>query len=261
MRIVRFSKGTLVKYGILEDNTIRSLAKDPFLSFQTDTNYVFDGESNSLEEVKLLEPCLPSKIVCLGVNYRSHAKEMSSTLPPNPLMFLKPSTAVIGPDQPIRLPLNYKRVDYEGELGVIIGKKTKLVLKEDAKKYVLGYTCFNDVTERQFQKDDVQWTRAKGFDTFAPLGPWIATEIDAEDLLLETYLNGMLRQSARTSDLIFGISTLISFISGVMTLLPGDVIATGTPSGISPMKPGDVVEVRIEKIGTLRNKVSTGTAL
>ena len=255
MRIVRFMVSNSIKYGILEDKVIHSLAQDPFSNFTSKTEYIFDGESYSLEKVKLREPCLPSKIVCLGVNYRTHAQEMSSTPPPNPLMFLKPSTAVVGPDDPIVLPSHYKRVDYEGELGVVIGKRAKCVSSEGAKEYILGYTCFNDVTERQFQKDDVQWTRAKGFDTFAPMGPWIETEINADDLLLETYLNGQLRQSARTSELIFGISTLISFISGVMTLLPGDVIATGTPSGIAPMKPGDVVEVRIENIGTLRNKV------
>jgi 2-keto-4-pentenoate hydratase/2-oxohepta-3-ene-1,7-dioic acid hydratase in catechol pathway len=256
MRIVRFSDGSVVKFGVLENNLIRGLADSPFASLENNAGYKFDGSYFILDKVKLLAPSLPSKIVCLGVNYRTHAKEMSSTPPPNPLIFIKPSTAVIGPDDSIHLPFRYQRVDYEGELGVVIGKKAKLISAEESSKYILGYTCFNDVTERQFQKDDGQWTRAKGFDTFAPMGPWIETDIDASDLQLETYLNGQLRQQSRTSELIFGIPAIISFITGVMTLLPGDVIATGTPAGIAPMKAGDVVEIKIEKIGTLRNKVT-----
>jgi 2-keto-4-pentenoate hydratase/2-oxohepta-3-ene-1,7-dioic acid hydratase in catechol pathway len=255
MRIVRFSAGKETNYGVLIDGTIRTLGDDPFSSFGNNSGYKFCGTSFLLEKVKLLAPCTPSKIVCLGVNYRTHAKEMSSTPPPNPLIFIKPSTAVIGPEEPIMLPFAYKRVDYEGELAVVIGRKARLVSARDSSKYVLGYTCFNDVTERQFQKDDVQWTRAKGFDTFAPVGPWIETEIEANDLQLETYLNGELRQKARTSELIFGIPAVISFISGIMTLLPGDIIATGTPAGIAPMNSGDIIEVKIEKIGTLRNNV------
>jgi len=172
-----------------------------------------------------------------------------------PLIFLKPSTAVIGPDDKIILPRTSRRVDYEGELAAVIGREAKDVPQNQAKDYVLGYTCFDDVSERYFQKEDGQWTRAKSFDTFAPMGPWIETEIDPNDLKLETYLNGELRQSARTSDLIFGIAELVSFISSVMTLLPGDVIASGTTSGIGRMNPGDIVEVRIEKIGNLRNFV------
>jgi 2-keto-4-pentenoate hydratase/2-oxohepta-3-ene-1,7-dioic acid hydratase in catechol pathway len=172
-----------------------------------------------------------------------------------PLIFLKPSTAVIGPDDEIILPKLSKRVDYEGELGVVIGRKAKDVPQDRAKDYVLGYTCVNDVSERYAQKEDGQWTRAKGYDTFAPIGPWVETDVVPDDLRVETYLNGELRQSARTGDLIFSVAELISFISGVMTLLPGDIIATGTPSGIGRMNPGDIVEVRIEGIGTLRNFV------
>jgi 2-keto-4-pentenoate hydratase/2-oxohepta-3-ene-1,7-dioic acid hydratase in catechol pathway len=256
MRIVRFSGGDTIKYGIVKDNLIHSLAEDPFTFFESQTAPVFDGQTYPLNEVKLLAPCEPSKIVCLGVNYRPHAEEMNHVLPASPLIFLKPSTAVIGHDEPIILPHNWKRVDYECELGVVIGKKAKNVAEENAHQYILGYTCFNDVTERHLQQEDGQWTRAKGFDTFAPLGPWIETGIDPDDLKLETYLNGKVCQSARTSELIFGISRLVNFISGVMTLLPGDVIATGTPAGISSMKPGDVVEIRIEKIGVLRNPIA-----
>jgi 2-keto-4-pentenoate hydratase/2-oxohepta-3-ene-1,7-dioic acid hydratase in catechol pathway len=194
-------------------------------------------------------------VVCVGLNYRSHAEETKLPIPEVPLIFLKPSTAVIGPDEQIVLPLFSRRVDYEGELAVVIGKRAKDLAEDEVKGYIIGYTCFNDVSERHVQKEDGQWTRAKGYDTFAPLGPCIETEIDPDDVKLETYLNGELCQCARTSDLIFGIPSLISFISRVMTLLPGDVIATGTPSGIGRMNPGDVIEVKIENVGTLRNSV------
>jgi 2-keto-4-pentenoate hydratase/2-oxohepta-3-ene-1,7-dioic acid hydratase in catechol pathway len=191
----------------------------------------------------------------VGLNYRSHIEESKSALPSIPLIFLKPSTAAIGPDDKIILPRVSKRVDYEGELGVVIGKEARSVSEDKAKEYVIGYTCFNDVSDRIAQKEDSQPTRGKGYDTFAPFGPWIETEVDPEDLKLETYLNGELRQSGTMRDLVFDVPKLVSFISSVMTLLPGDVIATGTPSGVGQMNPGDVVEVRIEKIGTLRNSV------
>jgi 2-keto-4-pentenoate hydratase/2-oxohepta-3-ene-1,7-dioic acid hydratase in catechol pathway len=255
MRIVRFSTGTQIKYGILKGNLIQSLTKDPYSSFAAKEGFQLDGKTYPLSEAKLLAPCFPSKVVCFGVNYQDHAQEMHDKPPRAPLIFIKPSTAVIGPDAPIVLPRGWKRVDYEGELAIVIGKRAKYVSEEQAREYVIGYTCFNDVTERFLQKEDGQWTRAKSFDTFAPMGPWIETEVDPDDLKLETFLNGGVRQSGRTSDLIFGISKLVSFVSGVMTLLPGDAIASGTPAGIAPMKPGDVVEIKIEKIGTLRNPV------
>ena len=256
MRIVRFVAQGRAKYGLLAQNTISGLRGSPFTHFQhLSSPSIVDGSTCKLDEVRLLAPCLPSKIVCLGLNYRSHVEEMKLPMPSVPLIFLKPSTTIIDPDDKIVLPRGWKRVDYEGELGVVIGKRAKDVPEEEAKEYVLGYTCFNDVSDRHAQAEDGQWTRAKGYDTFAPIGPWIETEANPDNLKLETYLNGELRQSASTSDLIFGISKLISFISGVMTLLPGDIIATGTPSGVGPMNPGDVVEVRIDKIGTLRNLV------
>lgn len=256
MRIVRFSIQGMIHYGTLEDDLINGFRGSPF-PYPTSQVIPFepDGSSYKPAEVKLLAPCLPSKIVCLGLNYRSHAEEFKREIPPAPLIFLKPSTAVIGPDAGIVLPRLSTRVDYEGELGVVIGKNAKDIPEDKAIEYVFGYTCFNDVTERHIQKEDGQWTRAKGFDTFAPIGPCIETGLDPGDLRLETYLNGEPRQSGRTSDLIFGISKLISFISSIMTLLPGDVIATGTPAGIGRMNPGDVVEIKIEKIGTLRNFV------
>lgn len=253
---MRFAARRKVKYGTLEGDIIRSLRGSPFACFKGPGSLlVFDGDSYELGEVRLLAPCLPSKIVGLGLNYRSHAKETKLPIPVVPLIFLKPSTAVVGPGDEIILPRFSRRVDYEGELGAIMGRKAKDVPKDRAKDYILGYTCVNDVSERYAQKEDGQWTRAKGFDTFAPMGPWIETEVAPDDLKLETYLNGKLRQSACTRDLIFGVDDLISFISGVMTLLPGDIIATGTPSGIGRMNPGDIVEVRIDKIGTLRNFV------
>jgi len=256
MRIVRFVAQGRAKYGILDRNIIRGLRGSPFSHFQhISSPSILDGSNYNLDEVRLLPPCLPSKIVCLGLNYRSHIEEMKLPMPSVPLIFLKPSTAVIGPGDKIILPPGWERVDFEGELGVVIGKKAKDVPEERAKEYILGYTCFNDVSDRNAQAADGQWTRAKGYDTFAPIGPWIETEVNPSNLKLETYLNGELRQSASTSDLLFGISKLISFVSSIMTLLPGDVIATGTPSGVGPMKPGDVVEVRIEKIGTLKNFV------
>jgi len=257
LKIVRFVTQGRIKYGVLEGaNTIQGLRGSPFAHFEGyGSPFRLDGSAYKQDEVKLIAPCLPSKIVCLGLNYRRHAEETQMPLPTVPLIFLKPSTAVIGPDDKIILPRDSKRVDYEGELGVVIGRKAKDVPKDKAKEYILGYTCVNDVSERHIQQTDGQWTRAKGYDTFAPVGPWIETKVAPDNLKLETYLNGELRQSARTGELVFGVGELVSFISGVMTLLPGDIIATGTPSGIGRMSPGDVVEVRIEKIGALRNFV------
>ncbi len=257
MRIVRFEAEGGSGYGVLEENAIRGLRGSPFTDSGVGGGSLgFDGKTYDAGKVKLLAPCNPSKLVCLGVNYRSHAEETGLPLPGLPLIFLKPSTAVIGPEENIVLPqLPKRRVDYEAELGVVIGRRAKDVAKEKVDEYVLGYTCVNDVSERYAQRDDGQWTRAKSFDTFAPIGPWIETDIRRDDLKIESYLNGEVRQSGRTSDLIFSVAELVSFISGIMTLLPGDVIATGTPSGIGRMNPGDVIEIRIEGIGTLRNFV------
>jgi 2-keto-4-pentenoate hydratase/2-oxohepta-3-ene-1,7-dioic acid hydratase in catechol pathway len=257
LRFVRFAARGRARYGILEGDAVRSFRGSPFARFEkAAVSIPYDGNTYELESLKLLAPCHPSKIVALGLNYRSHAEETKLPIPPNPLIFIKPSTTVIGPDDEIVLPpLAKRRVDYEGELGVVIGRKAKDVPQERAKDYILGYTCVNDVSERYAQRDDGQWTRSKSYDTFAPIGPCIQTEADPDDLQLETSLNGEVRQSARTSDLIFGVAELVAYISSVMTLLPGDIISTGTPSGIGRMSPGDVVEVTIERIGTLRNPV------
>ena len=207
-----------------------------------------------MEDVELLAPCCPSKIVCVGLNYVEHAKELKMKLPEEPILFLKPPSAVIGPGTEIIVPKSSERVDYEGELGVVIGKRCKAIAADEAKKHILGYTCFNDVTARDLQQKDGQWTRAKSFDTFAPFGPWIAS-IDPSDADINTRVNGQIRQSSNTADLIFGVPSLIEFISNVMTLEPGDVIATGTPPGVGRLEKGDVVEVEIEGIGVLKNRV------
>ena len=237
-------------YGILEGDVINELEDTPFNTLNT------SGITHNYQGVKLLAPCMPSKIIAVGLNYRDHAEEMKKELPSEPMLFMKPGTSVIGSEDNIIYPSHMSsRVDYEGELAVVIAKTAKNVEKGDSGKYILGYTCMNDVTARDLQSMDIQFTRAKGFDTFAPLGPVIETDIDPSDLEIKTYLNGSLKQNSRTSNLIFEVDFLVAFVSQVMTLYPGDVISTGTPSGIAPMKPGDIVEVHIENIGVLRNEV------
>ena len=250
MKIVRYTPGKSAEYGIQESNLIYRITGAPFRKIKT------TGQSYNLSEVSLLPPCAPSKIVAVGLNYRSHAEETKLPVPAEPLIFLKPSTSVIGTGDNIIYPESSERVDYEGELGVVIKDRAWRVSKEEATSYILGYTCFNDITARDLQYKDRQWTRAKSFDTFGAIGPCIETELDPENVYVETYLNGQLKQRASTSDLIFSVCTLVSFISHVMTLLPGDIIATGTPGGIGPMKPGDTVEIKIEPIGILRNYVT-----
>ncbi len=250
MKIVRFTTGFATEYGVLYEDAVISIEDSPFEAIkETHRHY-------RISDVRLLPPCLPTKVIALGVNYRSHAKEMDDQPPDEPLLFIKPPSAVIGPEDKIIYPPSSKRVDYEGEIGVVIKSPARQVSKQEAGQYILGYTCVNDVTARDLQAKDKQWTRAKSFDTFCPLGPCIETEIDPSDLSLETCLNGITRQKAGTGELIFPVEELVSFISHVMTLLPGDVIATGTPEGVGPMQPGDTIEVKIEGIGTLRNYVA-----
>lgn len=210
-----------------------------------------------LSEVQLLAPCEPSKIVCVGRNYAEHAAELGSTLPTEPLIFLKPPSAIIAPEESIVLTPHSERVDYEGELAVVMQKSCRnLTASDDVTPYILGYTCLNDVTARDLQKKDVQFTRSKGFDTFCPFGPWIETELDLQAAEVKTLVNGGERQSAKVTEMVFAVDVLIRWISQVMTLSPGDVIATGTPSGVGPLSAGDVVAVRIGGIGELRNPVS-----
>jgi len=250
MKIVRYRHHDAEFYGALEDHSVRPLGGG-----LDALKAVAGAPALKLSEVELLAPSTPTKIVAVGVNYRDHAQEMGHELPPEPLLCLKPPSSVIGPEGRIIYPPQTSRLDYEGELAIVIGKRAHHVAVKDARRYVLGYTCLNDVTARDLQRKDGQFTRSKGFDTFAPMGPVIATDIDPSDLQIETRLNGERRQLSRTSQLIFGCEELVSYISHIMTLEPGDVITTGTPSGVGPMKPGDVVEVEIEKIGCLRSTV------
>lgn len=252
VRLVRFRHGDRIATGALEDEHIHPL-KGTFFE-----NPVPTGEEIPVSSVKLLAPVLPSKVVCIGRNYVEHAEEMGGEVPEEPVIFLKPSTAVIGPDDPIPYPPTTRRVDHEGELGVVIGRLAQRMKIEEAGRVILGFTCGNDVTARDLQKKDGQWTRGKGFDGFCPLGPWVQTDVDPMDLAIECRVNGEARQTARTSQLTFGPAELVSFISHVMTLLPGDVILTGTPAGVGPLEVGDRVEVEVEGIGTLANPVVQG---
>lgn len=216
------------------------------------------GAAVPIDHAALLPPVRPTKIVAIGLNYKDHAAEMNKPLPPEPLMFMKPSTAVIGPNDAITLPMWAGDIHHEAELAIVIGKRASRVSAGEAMGYVMGLTCGNDVTARELQKKDVQYTRAKGFDTFAPIGPCVALGLDPSALTIEGLVNGAVRQSSSTRELIFPVATLVEHISRVMTLLPGDVILTGTPSGVGPLAPGDTVTVRIEGIGELTNRVVEG---
>lgn len=213
------------------------------------------GKTYSLEEIRLLPPCRPTKIVCVGLNYRDHAEEFNLPVPDEPVLFLKPPTTITAHKSPVIYPAMSKQVDYEAELAVVIGKVASRIPVKKAREYILGFTCANDITARDLQRKDGQWTRAKSFDTFLPLGPYISTEIDPANVNIALYLNGERRQYSNTQNLIFSIDELVSFISNIMTLLPGDVILTGTPSGVGPLNVGDTVRVSIEGIGDLENHI------
>ena len=249
MKIVRCKTKKSFSYGVLEGETIHLLEGEPYLR-QNRT-----GEELFRNDVVLLAPCEPSKIVAIGINYAPHAQELDFDIPPVPLIFLKPPSAVIGPEEAILLPPMSAQVDYEGELAVVIGKRTKDINEEKALDAVFGYSCINDVTARDLQKNDIQFTRSKSFDTFAPLGPSIETELDPLRVQVKSYVNGEMRQSANTSTMIRSVPELISFISRIMTLMPGDVIATGTPAGVGQLQGGDRVSVEIDEIGILSNVV------
>jgi len=261
LKICRFTEGNGggIHWGVIEGSQVRELDRGPFEG--TPLFELKKGEPRPLETVRLISPVAPSKIVAIGLNYRAHAAEFDKELPEEPMLFMKPSTSVIGPNDFIIYPSHMsRRVDYEGELAIVIGREAKEVPVEQTPAYILGYTCFNDVTARDLQGKDKQYTRAKGFDTFACVGPCIETELDPRNVRIETYLNGEKRQDTSTSDMIFNAFELVSFVSYVMTLLPGDIIATGTPSGVGKMKPGNVVEVNIEGIGRLTNTVASREA-
>jgi len=249
VRIARVKQGDRLGFAVIEGDVAAEIDGSPVGDIR------FTGQRVPVDQVRLLAPVLPSKIVCVGRNYADHAAELGNEMPSEPLLFLKPNTAVIGPGDVIRKPAICERLDHEGELAVVIKGLVRNADEETAAAAILGYTCGNDVTARDLQKADGQWTRAKGFDTFCPLGPWIETDVEAIGLDIETRVNGEVRQSGNTKDLTFTPAFLVSYISKIMTLLPGDVIMTGTPAGVGPMQPGDRVEVEIGGIGVLSNPV------
>jgi 2-keto-4-pentenoate hydratase/2-oxohepta-3-ene-1,7-dioic acid hydratase in catechol pathway len=258
MRIARFVHSGGMSFGAVEGEpgtgtagmTVAEIEGHPF------GDLAFSGSRWALDDVRMLSPILPSKVVCVGRNYADHASELGNDVPKEPLLFLKPSTSIIGDNDAIRLPPQSKQVEHEAELAVVIGASgARRVDRAGAGAAIFGYTAANDVTARDLQRSDGQWTRAKGFDSFCPLGPWIVTGLDAGDLEVRCEVNDEVRQLGRTKDMVFDVPTLISYVSHIMTLLPGDVILTGTPAGVSPVVDGDTCTVSIEGIGTLTNRV------
>lgn len=256
MRFVRYISGKdAPRYGWIYEDRIGPVEGVPYGEYRR-----LEAEI-PLHMVRLLAPVQPGKIICVGRNYAEHAREQNVEVPEIPLLFLKPPSSVIGPGENIVLPPQSKQVEHEGELAVIIGRTGRWIPAEEAYKYVFGYTCANDVTARDLQRRDGQWTRGKGFDTFCPLGPWIETELDPVDVKVQTRVNNEMRQMASTREMMFSVDHLIAFISSVMTLQIGDVILTGTPAGIGALRHGDVVEVSVEGIGSLTNLVVEGSGL
>lgn len=247
---VKFRVNNEESYGVLKGGTIKKVKGDIF-----DSDYSITDEEYNAEKVTLLAPCNPSKIVCVGLNYKDHAEEVNLSLPEKPLLFLKPNTSLIGPNENVKYPKQSEQVEYEAELGIVIGKRAKNIKQGNSKEYILGYTCANDVTARDIQFGDGQWTRGKSFDTFCPIGPGIVEEVNLEDANIELTVNGKIKQKSNLNQLIFKVDHLVSYISKVMTLLPGDVIITGTPHGVGPVNPGDVMKVSIDGIGELENKI------
>jgi 2-keto-4-pentenoate hydratase/2-oxohepta-3-ene-1,7-dioic acid hydratase in catechol pathway len=252
MRFIRYqTKTEPARYGWVYENLVGPVEGSPFDEFRR------LEATLPLESVRLLSPVLPGKIICVGRNYAAHAKEHDAEVPEVPLLFLKPPSAVIGSEQTILLPPQSQQVEHEAELVVVLGKGGRRIKAEDAFNHVFGYTVGNDVTARDLQRRDGQWTRSKGFDTFCPLGPWIETDFNASDALITCHVNGEMRQMGSTHDMVFQVEQLIAFASSIMTLEPGDILMTGTPAGVSPLHPGDIVEVSIEGLGVLRNPVES----
>jgi 2-keto-4-pentenoate hydratase/2-oxohepta-3-ene-1,7-dioic acid hydratase in catechol pathway len=251
MRFVRYQRGAdAPQYGWVLENQIGPVEGTPFGEFRRmEAQYPLDA-------VRLLAPVLPGKIICVGRNYAEHAREHNVEIPELPLLFLKPPSAVIGPGETILLPPQSQRVEHEGELVVVIGREGRWISPETASDYIFGYTLGIDVTARDLQRNDGQWTRGKGFDTFCPLGPWIETTFDPSDAMLTCHVNEEMRQMASTRDMLFTVRQVVAFISSVMTLQPGDIIMTGTPAGVGPLAAGDEVRVTVDGIGTLRNRVA-----
>ena len=250
MKYVRIETETGPKWGVVQEEDVLTLRGTPY------EELVYDGGTYRLEECTLLAPCTPSKIVCVGKNYADHARELGSEPPGFPVLFLKGLNTLNNPEGVVHAPDFVTRLDYEGELAVVIRCRAKDVKAENISDYILGYTCLNDVTARDIQQHDGQWTRGKSMDGFCPVGPWVTDEVDPAALALETRLNGTPVQRGNTSQFLTQVPQLLEFITAAMTLEPGDVIATGTPAGIGPMKPGDVVEVDIRGIGVLKNKIN-----
>lgn len=254
MRLIRFEHGTAeAAYGVLEGQVVLAVEGNPFGQWSP------GNQVAPLDEVRLVAPCVPSKIVAVGRNYVAHAQEHKAAVPEQPLIFLKPPSAVIGPGESIVYPHQSEWLEHEGELVIVMGQRGRSIPIDRVQQCILGYTCGNDVTARDLQRADNQWTRGKGFDTFCPLGPWIETTLDPSQLLVECRVNGETRQTGSTSEMVFGVDYLVSYISAVMTLEPGDVILTGTPAGVSPLQAGDTVEVEVQGIGVLENPVIRGS--
>ncbi len=249
MQFIRFKKDNLISYGKVSGQKVNRIEGDIF------SNYLVTEEIYNPADIELLTPCSPTKIICVGLNYKSHALEMGFELPNEPIIFLKPLTSALPHGKAIIKPRMSKRVDFEAELALVIGKEAFDIEPEEAGEYIFGATCFNDVTARDLQEKDGQWARAKSFNTFAPFGPNITTDIDYDNLNIELIKNCKVMQKSNTSDFIFNSRKLVSFISQIMTLYPGDIIATGTPSGIGAVESGDIVEVKIEEVGILKNPV------
>jgi 2-keto-4-pentenoate hydratase/2-oxohepta-3-ene-1,7-dioic acid hydratase in catechol pathway len=251
MRTCRFRRGGRELYGVVDGATVRALTAEPW------SGGLAEGPAFSLAEVDLLAPVTPSKVVCVGRNYRAHAKELGHEVPKEPLFFIKPSTAVVGPKAQIRIPEQSREVHYEAELAAVIGRTlTRAATAVEAKLAIFGWTCLNDVTARDIQRAEAHFTRAKGFDTFCPLGPVVETELDPMDVTVTCRMNGEQRQRGSTRDMVFDAYLLIAFVSQVMTLLPGDVVSTGTPEGVGAFRRGDWVEVEVSGIGVLKNPVA-----
>lgn len=251
MRIIRFREHPEAwpAWGWVSEDRVGLITGSPFSDFRR------ESAERPLASVQLLPPVVPGKIICVGRNYAAHAAEHAAEIPALPLLFSKPPSAVIGPGEPIVLPPQSQRVEHEAELGVVIGQRARWISPEEASGYILGYTAANDVTARDLQESDGQWTRAKGFDTFCPLGPWIDTHLDPSDLLVTCHVNGQLRQMASTRDMVFPVPQLLAYISSIMTLEPGDLLLTGTPSGVGLLSAGDEVQVEIGGLGLLTNPV------
>lgn len=253
MRLIRYEmRGSAPRWGWIYQDQVGMIEGEPFGEFRR-----LEAQT-PMNLVRLLAPVQPSKIICVGRNYAEHAKEQGFEPPELPMLFLKPPSSLISPGETIILPPQSSKVEHEGELAVVIGRGGRWIPAEDARKVILGYTVANDVTARDLQRKDGQWTRGKGFDTFCPVGPWIETELDPSDVLVQTRVNGEMRQMASTREMMFSVEQLIAFISSVMTLTPGDLILTGTPAGIGPLNDGDTVEVSVEGIGSLSNPVAAG---